>query len=56
MAIGITVITTANRARRFLQTDEAALERTIDSLRRSSQMFVGKPLIIGCLLYTSRCV
>ncbi|MBE2258975.1 MAG: hypothetical protein IAE88_08960 [Rhodobacteraceae bacterium] len=47
MAIGITVITTANRARRFLQTDDAALEQTIDNLRRSSQMFGGKPLIIG---------
>jgi hypothetical protein len=47
MAIGITVITTANSARRFLQTDEAAIEQTLDSLRRSSQMFAGKPLIVG---------
>jgi hypothetical protein len=47
MAIGITVITTGNCARRFLQTDEAAIEQTLDSLRRSSQMFSGKPLIIG---------
>lgn len=52
MAIGITVITTANRARRFLQTDEAAIEHTVDSLRRSSQMFSGKPLIIGSAAQT----
>ncbi|EXI89101.1 MAG: hypothetical protein AW11_01818 [Candidatus Accumulibacter regalis] len=52
MAIGITVITTANRARRFLQTGEAATEHTIDSLRRSSQMFTGKPLIIGSATQT----
>lgn len=47
MAIGITVITTGNRARRFLQTDAAAAQHTIDALRRSNQMFSGKPLILG---------
>lgn len=52
MAIGITVITTANRARRFLQTDEEALELTLVSLKRSSQMFTGKPLIIGSAAQT----
>ena len=47
MAINITVITTANRARRFLQTDAASLEQIFASLKRSSQLFSGKPLIIG---------
>ena len=52
MAIGITVITTANRARRFLQTDEAALEQTIESIKRSNQMFTGKPLIVSSAAQT----
>lgn len=52
MAIGITVITTANCVRRFLQTDEAAIEQTIAGLKRSSQMFTGKPLIVGSAAQT----
>ena len=47
MAIGITVITTANRARRFFQTDAASLEQILSSLQRSAQLFSGTPLIIG---------
>jgi hypothetical protein len=47
MAISITVITTANRARRFLQTEVARIEPILDSFRRSGQLFSGKPLIIG---------
>lgn len=47
MAISITVVTTANRARRFLQTDAASVEQILESLKRSSQIFVGKPLIVG---------
>jgi hypothetical protein len=47
MAIGITVITTANRARRFFQADPTSVEQVLESLKRSSQIFVGKPLIIG---------
>ena len=47
MAISITVITTANRARRFLQTEVARIEPILDSFRRSGQIFSGKPLIIG---------
>lgn len=47
MAIRITVITTANRARRFVQTDAACIEPILDSLKRSSQIFSGKPLIIA---------
>jgi hypothetical protein len=43
----ITVITTANRARRFVPTDEVRFEAIIESLRRSGQLFSGKPLIIG---------
>jgi len=47
MSINITVITTANRARRFFQTDTASLDQIFESLKRSSQLFSGKPLIIG---------
>jgi len=47
MAISLTVITTASRARRFLQTDAAVVEQILDSLKRSGQIFSGKPLIIG---------
>jgi hypothetical protein len=47
MAISITVITTANRARRFFQTDPASVDQVLESLKRSSQIFAGKPLIIG---------
>ncbi len=47
MAISLTVITTSSRARRFLQTDATAVEQIIESLKRSSQIFSGKPLIIG---------
>ncbi|HCZ15831.1 MAG TPA: hypothetical protein PL117_06200 [Accumulibacter sp.] len=52
MAINITVITTANRARRFVQADGAAIEPIVDSLNRSSQLFAGKPLIIGSAAHT----
>jgi hypothetical protein len=45
MAISITVITTANRARRFLQTDAASRADFRASTQR--QLFSGKPLIIG---------
>jgi hypothetical protein len=47
MAINITVITTANRMRRFVQTDVASIDRICESLKRSSQIFSGKLLIIG---------
>ncbi|MEF8701747.1 MAG: hypothetical protein V5B32_00670 [Candidatus Accumulibacter sp. UW26] len=47
MAATITVITTANRARRFSQSDEATIDHVLSSLTRSSQIFSGKPLIIG---------
>jgi len=47
MTSKITVITTANRARRFVPTDESSLETIIDSLRRGGHLFSGKPLIIG---------
>ncbi|MCM8596717.1 hypothetical protein [Accumulibacter sp.] len=47
MAVSITVITTANRARRFTQTDEASIAQLLESLKRSAQLFSGKPLIVG---------
>ena len=52
MATRITVITTANRARRFVQADDASLERILDRLRRSGQFFSDKPLIIGSATQT----
>ncbi len=52
MTSHITVITTANRARRFVPTDETSLEAIVDSLRRSGQLFSGKPLIIGSGAHT----
>ncbi|EXI83727.1 MAG: hypothetical protein AW12_02552 [Candidatus Accumulibacter sp. BA-94] len=47
MTSNITVITTANRARRFVPANESSLEAIVDSLRGSGQLFRGKPLIIG---------
>lgn len=47
MAISITVITTSGRARRFLQTDPAASEHILGAVRRSGQLFTGRPLILG---------
>ena len=52
MATSITVITTANRARRFAQTDDASMDQILDSLKRSGQLFSGKPLIIGSAAQT----
>ncbi len=52
MATRITVITTANRARRFVQADDASLERILDRLRRGGQFFADKPLIIGSATQT----
>jgi hypothetical protein len=52
MATSITVITTANRARRFAHADDASMDQIIDSLKRSGQLFSGKPLIIGSAAQT----
>jgi hypothetical protein len=52
MATSITVITTANRARRFAQSDDASMDQILDSLKRSGQLFAGKPLIIGSTAQT----
>ena len=52
MATSITVITTANRARRFAQSDDASMDQIVDSLKRSGQLFSGKPLIIGSAAQT----
>lgn len=47
MSIAVTIVTTANRTRRFTQTDDASIKEILDSLRRSGQMFTNRTLIIG---------
>jgi len=47
MSIAITIVTTANRTRRFTQTDEACIQGVLDSLKRSGQLFSNRTLIIG---------
>ena len=47
MAINISVITTANRARRFKQESPESINQLLEGLKRSANIFSGKPLIIG---------
>ncbi len=47
MAIKISVITTANRARCFKVENPENIKNLIDGLKRSANIFSGKPLIIG---------
>lgn len=46
MSITVTVITTANRIRRFTLNDQNSIDTLLDKLKRSAQLFSGKPLII----------
>lgn len=46
MSITVTVITTANRVRRFTLNDQNSIDTLLDRLKRSAQFFSGKPLII----------
>lgn len=47
MSINVTIVTTANRIRQFVQTDETCIQETLQSLERSSQLFTNRALIIG---------
>ena len=47
MSISISVITTANRTRRFKQDSAENINHLLDGLKRSANIFSGKPLIIG---------
>lgn len=47
MSITVTIITTANRTRRFTQTDETCIQSLLDSLGRVGQLFANRTLIIG---------
>jgi hypothetical protein len=46
MSIVITIVTTANRQRRFVQTDPALIEHILDSLKRAAQWFKQPTLVI----------
>ena len=47
MAINISIITTANRARQFRQENPESIKQLLEGLKRSANIFSGKPLIIG---------
>ncbi|MFT3849954.1 MAG: hypothetical protein QM739_15155 [Propionivibrio sp.] len=47
MSINILIVTTANRTRRFKLEAADDINRLLDSLKRSAQIFSGKPLIVG---------
>jgi hypothetical protein len=47
MSIAVTIVTTANRTRRFTQADEAGIQEILESLRRSGQLFSARTLIVG---------
>jgi hypothetical protein len=46
MSFAITIVTTANRKRRFVQTDPALISNILDSLKRAAQWFKQPNLII----------
>jgi hypothetical protein len=46
MSITITIVTTANRTRRFTQTDPARVSEILDSLKRCTQLFSNRSLIV----------
>jgi hypothetical protein len=47
MSLAITVVTTANRRRRFFQTDPALCAEMLDTLQRAGNLFSGPPLVIA---------
>jgi hypothetical protein len=47
MSLAITVVTTANRRRRFFQTDPGRCAEILASLGRAAQLFGGPPLVIA---------
>ena len=46
MSLAITITTTANRTRRFFQTDPARVAGILDNLKRCSQLFSGSSLVV----------
>lgn len=46
MSLAITIVTTANRSRRFFQTEPAHVAGILDSLKRCGQLFSSPSLII----------
>jgi hypothetical protein len=46
MALAITIVTTANRTRRFFQTEPGRIEGILESLRRCGQLFTNPSLVI----------
>jgi hypothetical protein len=47
MTINVTIVTTANRTRQFVQTDDGAIQDLLGTLRLSGQIFTHRTLIIG---------
>jgi hypothetical protein len=47
MSIVINITTTANRTRRFTQTDSASVQEILDSFKHSGQLFSNRTLIIS---------
>lgn len=52
MSITVSVVTTANRTRRFKLEDGEDIQRMLNSLKYSASIFTGKPLIIGSTAQT----
>ena len=46
MSITITIVTTANRTRRFKQTDPQRINEILESLKRCTQLFTGRSLVV----------
>jgi hypothetical protein len=46
MSLAITIVTTANRTRRFFQADPARVADILESLRRCGQLFTNHSLVI----------
>ena len=46
MSITITIVTTANRTRRFKQSDPQRVTEILESLKRSAQLFTSRSLVI----------
>ena len=46
MSITITIVTTANRSRRFTQSDPVRIGELLDSLQRCTQLFSNRTLVV----------
>ena len=47
MSINVTIVNTANRMRRFAQSDETRILEVLETLRRSAQLFTARTLILS---------